>query len=150
MEAGYAPFVAVLATLDTKAGEARYLREVLTGLGDRVRVVDIGLRPTELDDPEEDVGALVVASAAGATLADLREHTRRDRAMAEMAAGAGLLLRGWVSAGQLLGALAVGGNQGRPSPPPRCAHCPTGSRRSSSRPSPPATCEATSATATSL
>lgn len=107
-----APFIAVLATLDTKAGEARYLREVLTGLGHRVRVVDIGLRPTELDDQDRDVGAAVVANAAGFILSDLREHTRRDHAMAKMAAGAGLLLRGWVNAGRLLGVLAVGGNQG--------------------------------------
>jgi uncharacterized protein (UPF0261 family) len=106
------PFVAVLATLDTKAGEAFYLRDVLAELGHRTRIVDIGLRATELADPERDVPAEVVAHAAGASLADLRERTRRDRAMAEMAAGAGLLLRVWHGAGQLSGVLAVGGNQG--------------------------------------
>jgi uncharacterized protein (UPF0261 family) len=106
------PFVAVLATMDTKGGEASYLCEVLAELGHRTRVVDIGLRPTELADPERDVPAEVVAHAAGASLTDLREHTRRDRAMAEMAAGAGLLLRVWHGAGLLSGMLAVGGNQG--------------------------------------
>lgn len=107
-----APFVAVLATMDTKGGEARYLCDVLAGLGYGARVVDIGLRPTPMADPERDIGAEVVAHAAGATLADLRDHTRRDRAMAEMAVGAGLLLRGWHNAGRLSGVLAVGGNQG--------------------------------------
>jgi uncharacterized protein (UPF0261 family) len=106
------PFVAVLATLDTKGGEAAYLRDVLAELGYRTRIVDIGLRPTELADPERDVPAEVVAHAAGSSLLELREHTRRDRAMAEMAAGAGLLLRVWHGAGQLSGVLAVGGNQG--------------------------------------
>jgi len=106
------PFVAVLATLDTKEGEAFFLRDVLAELGHRTRIVDIGLRATELADPERDVPAEVVAHAAGASLADLRAHARRDRAMAEMAAGAGLLLRVWHGAGHLTGALAVGGNQG--------------------------------------
>jgi uncharacterized protein (UPF0261 family) len=106
------PFVAVLATLDTKAGEAFYLRDALAELGHPTRLVDVGLRPTELADPERDVPAEVVAHAAGASLADLRERTRRDRALAEMAAGASLLLRVWHGAGQLTGVLAVGGNQG--------------------------------------
>jgi uncharacterized protein (UPF0261 family) len=105
-------FVAVLATMDTKSGEAHYLCEVLGDLGHHTRIVDIGLRPTALADPERDVPAEVVAHAAGASLAVLRERTRRDRAMAEMAAGAGLLLRVWHGAGQLCGVLAVGGNQG--------------------------------------
>lgn len=107
-----APFVAVLATLDTKAGEARYLRKVLTELGHPVRVVDIGLRATEPDVPGTDIEASIAAKAAGASLTELRERSRRDHAMAEMAAGAGMLLRGWYNAGRLLGVLAVGGNQG--------------------------------------
>jgi uncharacterized protein (UPF0261 family) len=106
------PFVAVLATLDTKAGEAFYVRDVLAELGQPTRIVDVGLRATDLADPERNVPAEVVAHAAGASLANLREGTRRDRAMAEMAAGAGLLLRVWHGAGQLSGVLAVGGNQG--------------------------------------
>jgi uncharacterized protein (UPF0261 family) len=106
------PFVAVLATLDTKAGEAYYVRDVLAELGHATRIVDTGLQATELAEPERDVPAEVVAHAAGASLADLRERTRRDRAIAEMAAGAGLLLRVWHGAGQLRGVLAVGGNQG--------------------------------------
>jgi uncharacterized protein (UPF0261 family) len=106
------PFVAVLATLDTKAGEAFYLRDALAELGHRTRLVDIGLRPTDLTDPERDVPAEVVAHAAGASLADLREYARRDRAMAEMAAGAGLLLRVWHGTGHLTAVVAVGGSQG--------------------------------------
>jgi uncharacterized protein (UPF0261 family) len=106
------PFVAVLATMDTKSGEAGYLCDVLAELGHRTRIVDVGLRPTELADPERDVPAEVVAHAAGASLTDLRERTRRDRAMAEMAAGAGLLLQVWHGAGLLSGVVAVGGNQG--------------------------------------
>jgi uncharacterized protein (UPF0261 family) len=102
----------VLATLDTKAGEAYFLRDVLADLGLRSRIIDIGLRATELADPERDVAADAVAHAAGASLTDLREHARRDRAMAEMAAGAGRLLRAWHGAGHLSGVLAVGGSQG--------------------------------------
>jgi uncharacterized protein (UPF0261 family) len=98
----------VLATLDTKAGEAAFLRAELAGHGFAVRVVDVGLRPT----PGADVEAVVVAHAAGAELDHLRERTRRDHAMAEMAAGAGVVLQGWRAAGRLRGVIAVGGNQG--------------------------------------
>jgi uncharacterized protein (UPF0261 family) len=106
------PFVAVLASLDTKAAEAYHLRDVLAELGHHTRIVDIGLQATELTDPERDISAEVVAHAAGASLTDLREHTRRDRALAELAAGAGLMLRIWHRAGHLTGVLAIGGNQG--------------------------------------
>jgi uncharacterized protein (UPF0261 family) len=101
-------FVAVLATMDTKAAEAAFLRDELTGHGHAVRVVDVGLRPA----PGADVEAAVVAHAAGAELDHLREHVRRDHAMAQMGAGARVVLQGWRAAGRLRGVLAVGGNQG--------------------------------------
>jgi uncharacterized protein (UPF0261 family) len=102
------PFVAVLATMDTKAGEARFLRDELIGHGLPARLVDTGLRHS----PGVDVPSAEVARAGGHELAELREHARRDRAMAAMADGARALLRGWLAEGRLLGVIAVGGNQG--------------------------------------
>jgi uncharacterized protein (UPF0261 family) len=102
------PFVAVLATLDTKAAEAEFLREELAGHGYAARLVDVGLRHT----PGADVDAMVVAHAAGTDLDHLRERVRRDHAVAEMAAGAEVVLQGWLAAGRLLGVIAIGGNQG--------------------------------------
>jgi uncharacterized protein (UPF0261 family) len=108
MTSGRAAFVAVLATMDTKAEEARFLRDELAGHGYPARLVDTGLRAC----PDCDVDARVVARAGGGDLELLREHSRRDEAMAGMAEGAEVLLCGWQASGQLLGAIAVGGNQG--------------------------------------
>ncbi|WP_037064237.1 Tm-1-like ATP-binding domain-containing protein [Pseudonocardia acaciae] len=101
-------FVAVLATMDTKSAEARFVRDELTGHGLAARLVDTGLRPC----PGADVAAAEVAGAGGHELADLREHARRDVAMAAMGDGAGVLLRGWLADGRLLGVIGIGGNQG--------------------------------------
>ncbi|MBO0848218.1 MAG: Tm-1-like ATP-binding domain-containing protein [Pseudonocardia sp.] len=104
-------FVAVLATMDTKVGEARFLRDELAGHGLPARMVDTGLR-RDCRSADGDVSSAEVARASGYELAHLREHTRRDRAMAAMADGARALLRGWRAEGLLLGVIAVGGNQG--------------------------------------
>lgn len=101
-------FLVVLATVDTKEAEARYLRERL-GSETGVRVVDVGLRPVVA--PWVDVDAETVAATAGRTTAALRS-ARRDEAMDAMAVGAAALLTGWQSQGRLRGVIAVGGNQG--------------------------------------
>ena len=101
------PLVALVATLDTKSAEAEFLRCELRARGCRVRVVDVGLRSTG----GADASAGAVAAAAGHELDELREQ-RRDRAIAGMADGAGVLLNRWRARGDLDAVLAVGGNQG--------------------------------------
>lgn len=105
-----APRIAVLATLDTKSEEARYLHQEILGLGSEARVVDIGLGVAQ-PDALATVSAAEVASAAGRTVKDLRTGARGE-AMASMGRGAGAILRQWHAAGELDGVIAVGGNQG--------------------------------------
>lgn len=107
MTMGRAP-VAVLATMDTKAAEAAFLRSELTAAGQDVVLVDIGLERRD----GADVACDAVARAAGHDLGELRGTARRDEAMAAMGAGAAALLAGWQDDGRLAGVIAVGGNQG--------------------------------------
>jgi uncharacterized protein (UPF0261 family) len=104
--------VAIVATLDTKAGEVAFLRDWFESRGRPVRLIDVGL----LEAPDgildaEDVPADRVAVAAGTTLAALRS-ARRDTCMAAMGRGAGRFLAEWAAAGALAGAIGIGGNQG--------------------------------------
>lgn len=102
------PFVAVLATLDTKRAEANYLAEQIRAAGGSPRVLDIGLGT---DGRAGDVGNAEIAGRAGRTVEELRQSPRHV-AMEEMGRGAGEILRQWHDAGGLHGAIAVGGNQG--------------------------------------
>lgn len=106
------PFVAVLATLDTKAAEAAYVAGELARLGRAVRVVDVSLLAPEATVPGADVPAAEVARAAGQDLASLRSGARRDEAMGAMATGAARVLAAWHTRGELAGVLGLGGNQG--------------------------------------
>ncbi len=103
--------IAVLATLDTKAGEAAYLRRRIEDRGRLATVFDVGLgqAPAGLAD----VTAEEIARAGGgATVEQLRSLGRRDAAMRTMGEGAARLLTQRHEAGQLAGVIGVGGNQG--------------------------------------
>lgn len=102
--------IAIVATLDTKAGEAAYLRRWIEDRGWLVTVFDVGLSttPAELAD----VTAEEVARAGGGTVAELRSSHRRDEAMRVMGEGAARLLTERYEAGRLAGVAGVGGNQG--------------------------------------
>ncbi len=102
--------IAILATLDTKAGEAAYLRERIEDLGWTTNVFDVGLG--EAPAGLAGVTAEEVALAGGSSVAELRTGHRRDLAMQAMGKGAGRLLAEQHRAGRLAGAIAVGGNQG--------------------------------------
>jgi uncharacterized protein (UPF0261 family) len=104
------PAIAILATLDTKADEARYLQRLIRERGWLTAVLDVGLG--EAPEGLADVTAESVACAAGTTLRDLRAERRRDRVMEAMGRGAGRLLVEQHQAGTLAAAIAVGGNQG--------------------------------------
>ena len=105
------PTVAVVATLDTKGGEAAFLRAELRRQGCAARIVDVGLRLVT-GDVDVDVPADAIARAADRNLDALRENARRDEAMHVMATGAARVLGGWHAAGELAGVIGIGGNQG--------------------------------------
>jgi uncharacterized protein (UPF0261 family) len=102
--------IAILATLDTKSDEAAELQRLIAGHGLGTRIVDVGLGPRESDLAT--VGASAVAAAAGTSVEELRRAGSREEAMRAMGRGAGQVLAGWLDAGELSGAVAVGGNQG--------------------------------------
>lgn len=102
--------VAILATLDTKAGEAACLRDQIEDRGWPATIVDVGL--AESPPGLAGITADQVASTSGAGVEELRAAGRRDRAMETMGNGAGKLLLREQRAGRLAGVVAVGGNQG--------------------------------------
>ena len=78
--------IVVLATLDTKGREARYLREQIQTLGDRALVVDVGV--VGQPGADADITREEVAEAGGQPLARLLEKPDREVAAPVMASGA--------------------------------------------------------------
>src|SRR5919107_3921955 len=116
--------IAILATLDTKAGEAAYLRQRIEDLGWTAKVFDVGL--SEAPSGLAGVAAEEVALAGESSVSELRAGYRRDLAMQAMGVGAGRLLKEQHRAGRLAGAIGVGGNQGTAIARLRCGRCRSG------------------------
>lgn len=102
--------IAIIATLDTKAGEAAYLKRRIEDCGRLATVIDVGL--SEAPRGLASVDAEEVAREGGSSVRELRSALRRDLAMKAMGEGAGRLLRTRQQAGTLAGVIGVGGNQG--------------------------------------
>jgi uncharacterized protein (UPF0261 family) len=102
--------VAILATLDTKGPEARYLKERLQEWGGRVLVVDIGMAGTPCA-VIPDVTRADVARAAGSTAARVA-RLGRGQAVETMQRGLIPILKGLQASGELGGVIAIGGSDG--------------------------------------
>lgn len=103
--------IAIIATLDTKSGEAAFLRRRIEDRGWLATVVDVGLGETPEGLAHYDADE--VARAGGVeSVAELRQTARRDVAMRIMGEGAGKILLKRLKDGLLPGVIAVGGNQG--------------------------------------
>ncbi len=102
--------IAIIAALDTKGEEARFVRDLIAARGHRPLVVDTGV----LDKPRfaPDVPAEEVARAGGTTLAALRARADRGEAIATMAAGVAALARRLHQEGRLDGIIGLGGSAG--------------------------------------
>ncbi len=103
------PIVAVLATLDTKGKEARFLADVLTRAGVAPWIVDLSLKPHTAAGA--DVSGAEVAAAAGTSWAALSECSRQEAA-AIMAEGGRRILLEKVLNGGVSGAVGLGGANG--------------------------------------
>ncbi|MFL4983637.1 MAG: Tm-1-like ATP-binding domain-containing protein [Xanthobacteraceae bacterium] len=101
--------MAVLATLDTKGKEARFVAEVLARAGAVPWIVDLSLKPH--DRGGADATAASVAAAAGVSWQDLNERSRQDAA-AVMAEGGRRILLGRFVAGEISGVIGLGGANG--------------------------------------
>jgi uncharacterized protein (UPF0261 family) len=102
--------IVVLATLDTKGQEAQFLRELISDLGDKALVVDVGV----VGEPSAraDIGRDKVAAAGGTPLSELLVDPDREVAAPVMAAGATNIVTRLVDRGQAQGIVAMGGTQG--------------------------------------
>ena len=103
------PTIAVLATLNTKGREARFVAEMLARAGATPWIVDLSLKSHEVDGA--DVTGASVAAAAGASWQALSERSRRDAAAAMAEGGKKLLLDGFIN-GEISGVIGLGGANG--------------------------------------
>ena len=102
--------IAVLATLDTKADEAAFLKQQLETLGGEALLVDMGV----VGDPGvvPDIGREEVSGAGGTPIWKLLKNPTRQEASPVMIAGATRLLLERLETGQLDGVIGLGGTQG--------------------------------------
>ncbi len=102
--------VVILATLDTKAEEAEFLRRQVVALGAKAIVIDLGVVGTP--GMVADVGREQVAEAGGGNLGELLRAPTREVAGPVMVAGATRILLDLIEAGRAHAVLGVGGTQG--------------------------------------
>ena len=102
--------VLLIATLDTKADEAAYVRDLIVRRGHAVIVMDPGV----LREPpfRPDVPATEVAEAGGTPLAELRAKGDRGVALDVMARGAADIAARLHAEGRVHGVLGLGGSCG--------------------------------------
>jgi len=100
--------VVIVGTLDTKAEEIGFARDVIEAQGVDVHLVDTGV----MDDPEiePDMPASEVAEAGGTTLEALREAGDRGEAIEAMGQGAADIAVDLHERGVLDGILGLGGS----------------------------------------
>ena len=103
------PTVAVLATLNTKNKEARFVADVLTRAGAIPWMVDLSMKAHDV--PNADVTGAQVAEAAGTSWPALNERTRQDAAAVMIEGGTRILLEK-VTRGEVAGAIGLGGANG--------------------------------------
>jgi uncharacterized protein (UPF0261 family) len=103
------PAIAVLATLNTKGKEARFVADALQRAGATPWIVDLSLKSHDIEGA--DVEGATVAAAAGASWETLDERSRHDAAAVMVEGGTKLLLEKFL-AGQIDGAIGLGGANG--------------------------------------
>ena len=103
------PTVAVLATMNTKGREARFVANALAQAGVDPWIVDLSLKSHDADDA--DIAGAKVAAAAGASWQTLNERTRQDAAAVMIEGGTKMLLEKLIK-GEVSGAIGLGGANG--------------------------------------
>lgn len=102
--------VYLLVTLDTKADEARAVRDRLHELGIDVRVVDtgcLGETPWRADVTRESIFA-----AAGTSVREMKQAGDRGQAVTAAAVGAAAVIEAAFAAGKLSAVMGLGGSAG--------------------------------------
>ena len=106
------PVACLVATLDTKGEEVRYLRDRIRAGGHDAFVIDVGILGEPPGGLKADVTSRQVAEAAGTTLEKLRAIGSRGLAVDEMIAGVKRICKDLYQNGRVHGFLAVGGAEG--------------------------------------
>ena len=102
--------VYLLATMDTKGDEARFVRSMLVDFGHRVHLVDVGCLgegAADADSSREEV-----FQAAGSAHPDVAARKDRGEAITLAASGAAKLVKTAFEQGRVEGVLALGGSAG--------------------------------------
>lgn len=102
--------VAILATLDTKAAEADFMRSEIEALGGKALIIDLGLIGTS--DLKADISKEEVITTGGGNLADLLIKPNREQATPFIVAGATKILQQLNEEGKVHAAVTLGGTQG--------------------------------------
>jgi len=102
--------VVIVGTLDTKAEEFAFVKELIAGEGLETLVVDFGVMGRPAFTP--DVSREEVAEAAGADLAYLSSGDHKDEAMEAMARGLTAIVARLYEEGRLDGIIGMGGSGG--------------------------------------
>jgi len=102
--------VVLIGTLDTKGDALAHLRDLITGLGHPIVVVDTGVLGAVPFAPT--VTREEVARAGGASIAEIVALRDEHQAMQRMTAGAASLVAAMSARDEVAGVLAVGGSMG--------------------------------------
>ena len=105
-----APAVLLIATLDTKAAEALYLKDKMESLGSRVLLMDTGI--LQESGHMTDITRHQVAEAGGASIAELTASQDKGRCVGAMREGASVIAKKLYEAGKFHGIISIGGAQG--------------------------------------
>lgn len=103
--------ILILAALDTKGVEARYLRDVLMERGAETLLMDLSMRLVE-GDSGADIPAEDVARSGGGTLGHISDSKQMAVNMEIMISGALKRAYGMVKDGRVHGVMAIGGYTG--------------------------------------
>ena len=102
--------IVVLATLDTKGLEARFVCEQIEKTANRALLIDTGV--VGIPGTRSDITREQVAAAGGLELHKILENPTRELAAPIMAEGATRIVLDLVSKGQAHGVISLGGTQG--------------------------------------
>lgn len=102
--------IAIMATLDTKGEEVKYLKERIERRGKKVFIIDMGLRGVPAVIPT-DVTRDMLAEASGSTMAVVEKKVRGE-AIEIMVKGIAKVIRDLYDRGKFQGILAIGGLDG--------------------------------------
>jgi uncharacterized protein (UPF0261 family) len=105
-----APTVLLIATFDTKAGEALYLKEKMESLGCTVLLMDTGI--LEESGYVTDITRHQVAEAGGSSIAALIASRDKGKCIGAMREGACALVKELHRTGKIRGIISIGGAQG--------------------------------------